>query len=107
MDVVELLEHAKDMTSQAYELMVRKNHDYAGPGGHNPFRNFTQCESLGICPTERGILVRMTDKLSRLSTFAETKDLKVADESFDDTLLDLINYSIILSAYVKSKRGDV
>lgn len=104
MDVEGLLKHADQMMKTAYEIMEKKNHDYAGAEGDTPFRNFTRCEGLGLCSTETGILVRMTDKLSRLSTFVQAGELKVKDESFDDTLLDLINYSVILSAYRKQKK---
>ena len=84
--------------------MERKNNDYAGSGGETPFRNFSRAEDLGICSTEQGILVRITDKLSRLSTYCEGTDMKVSDETFDDTVVDLINYCVILSAYCHNKR---
>ena len=58
---------------------------------------------MGICTTEQGFLVRMTDKLSRLSTFAVSGDLKVKDESVKDTILDLINYSVLFIAYLNQE----
>jgi len=102
-NVSELLQHAADMTSKALSIMAKKNHDYAGADGTTPFRNFTRVEDLGICKTETGILVRMTDKLSRLCTYVEEQKFLVGDETFDDTLIDLINYCIILSCYCKEK----
>ena len=107
MNVDELLQHHTNLVVQAREIMAKKNHDYAGSGGNTPFRNFTRCEDLGICTTEKGILVRMTDKLSRLSTYLEGAELQVSDETFDDTLLDLINYCVILSGYCKQEREQV
>jgi len=103
MNVSELLQHAADMTGKAQAIMARKNHDYAGASGDTPFRNFTRVEDLGICNTETGILVRMTDKMSRLCTYVEERKFLVGDETFDDTLLDLINYCIILSCYCKQQ----
>ena len=84
--------------------MQKKNADYAGKGGDEPFANFTRCEAMGICRTEAGMLVRMTDKMSRLSSFVESGTLEVKDESVEDTCLDLINYSVLFYSYLQSKK---
>jgi hypothetical protein len=86
--------------------MALKNYDYAGDHeqGRRPFANFERVEALGICSTERGFLVRMTDKLSRLTSFVEAGKLRVKDESVQDTLIDLINYSVLLAAYLSDQR---
>ena len=78
-----------------------KNHDY-GAGELNPYANFENSKVAGV-PVERGILVRMMDKVSRISTLLD-KDPKVAEESIDDTLMDLINYTAILKSYLKNNR---
>lgn len=59
---------------------------------------------MGICKTEAGIMVRLTDKMSRLSTFITTGEFKVKDEAVKDTVLDVINYVVILYAYIQSKK---
>jgi hypothetical protein len=100
----ELLKVHEEMCGQARAIMRRKNHDYAGSRGDEPFANFTRSEAMGICTTEQGFLVRFTDKLSRLSTFASAGKLLVADEGVEDTCLDIINYAILLSAYLRSKK---
>ena len=41
------------------------------------------------------ILIRLTDKLKRLKTLMKGAQQQVADESIDDTLLDLANYAIM------------
>ena len=99
----ELFKMHSEMCKTALELMKKKNSDYAGSGGNNPFANFTRSEALGICTTEQSFLVRMTDKMSRLSSFAAKGKLDVEDESVYDTLIDLINYSVLLAAYLKQK----
>lgn len=81
-----------------------KNADYTGVGD-DPFANFRRVESLGITDTVRGFLVRMTDKLSRITSFAQKGVLEVKDESVEDTLLDLANYSLLLAAFIKSERS--
>jgi len=103
MNVDGLLKHHKALTTAALATMAHKNHDYAGGKGESPFKNFTMASTLGLCSVEQGILVRMTDKLSRLVTYSEGEEAQVSDESFDDTVVDLINYTIILSAYRQTK----
>lgn len=99
----ELLKMHSDLCFSARELMKKKNADYAGRGGNEPFANFTRTEAMGITTTERGILVRMVDKMSRLSSFMESGEFKVEDEKLEDTILDMINYSILLYAYIQDK----
>lgn len=99
----ELFNTHEIMCKTALELMRKKNADYAGSGGSDPFANFRRAEALGICTTEQAFLVRMTDKMSRLSSYASKGELSVEDETVYDTLQDLINYSVLLAAYLKSK----
>ena len=99
----ELFKTHEEMCRYALDLMKKKNADYAGSDGVNPFANFKRAEALGICTTEQAFLVRMTDKMSRLSSFSAQGKLVVEDESVYDTLIDMINYSVLLAAYIKSK----
>ena len=101
----ELLENHKKLCEIARSLMEKKNADYAGRSGTEPFANFTRVEAMGICSTERGMLVRITDKMSRLSSFLESGNLEVANESFEDTIVDVINYMILLHSYLKDKQN--
>jgi hypothetical protein len=84
--------------------MQKKNHDYSGRSGSEPFANFTRSEAMGITTTERGILVRLLDKVSRLSTFTEAGVFKVEDEKLEDTIIDLINYSVLFYGYIQQKK---
>lgn len=81
------------------DLIRKKNQDYAGVG--DPFANFRNSEMAGVS-IERGILVRVMDKISRISNLLE-RDAAVIDESLEDTLLDLINYTAILKAYLEHR----
>lgn len=83
---------------QCLEISEKKNADYAT--GSDPFNNFNRIETLGICSVQQGILVRLTDKLARVSNLIGSgKGPSVKDESIDDTILDAINYLAILRAY--------
>ena len=103
MNRTELLEHHAELCARALEIMKAKNHDYAGKGGEEPFANFERCEAMGICSTEQGFLVRVVDKVSRLSTFVDAGELKVDGEGWNDAVLDIINYMILFSGFVTSE----
>jgi hypothetical protein len=100
----ELLKHHSKLSSQALEIMKKKNHDYAGADGGQPFANFERTESMGVCSTEQGFLVRVVDKVSRLSTFVSAGELKVDNEGYEDAILDIINYMVLLSGYLDDKK---
>ena len=103
----ELLQYHSEVCKEAQELMSLKNRDYAGNDGQEPFANFTRVESMGICTTEQGFMTRITDKMSRLSSFLESGKMHVEDESFRDTIVDVINYMVLLSAYINEKGESV
>lgn len=87
----ELYEVHEEMCSDALEIMRLKNIDYAHED--DPFRNF---RTFGLY----GIVVRMSDKIARLQSLVERGlENAVKDEKYSDTLLDLINYSVIFAAY--------
>ena len=99
-----------DMCEKARNLSARKSHDYAAPAtrGDDPyaiFANFMQSERLNICSVEAGFMVRLSDKLSRMANLTRAgHEQAVADEKLEDTVLDVINYSLLLLAYTKMKR---
>lgn len=94
------IENIKDTYAKGVELIERKNHDYAGTD--NPFRNFESASIVGI-PVERAILVRVLDKLSRVSNLLG-KEASVKDEAIEDTILDAVNYLAILKAYLDDQK---
>jgi hypothetical protein len=97
----DLFRHHEALTKKAFDILVAKNNDYAS--GNDPYANFRKGEIFNLCSTEAGILLRITDKMSRLSTFVNTGKLAVENESYEDAILDIMNYCILFSAYVKSK----
>lgn len=85
---------------QGLGLIKLKNKDYATES--DPFKNFRTASLVGVNP-ERAILLRVLDKLSRISNLVDkTNDVK--DETIQDTILDCCNYLYILNAYLKDKR---
>lgn len=100
----ELLEIHDELAAKARALMVKKNHDYAGAKGQQPFANFERVEAMGVCSTEKGFLVRLIDKVSRLSSFADSGTFEVEDESLEDTVIDVMNYAVLILAFYRDKQ---
>lgn len=86
----------KTACEMARQLSLKKNADYAG--WEDPFYNFHDGGELGI-------LIRLGDKYKRLLNFEKRAlndpkhEMKVSDEAVEDTVLDLINYSILYLGY--------
>lgn len=78
-------------------IMHQKNHDY---GGGEEYKNFEMVARYGICPVVTGIMVRLSDKWSRLTTLL-TREPIVEDEKVEDTIDDMINYLAIMKSYAK------
>ena len=95
-----LLNDMTDTFSECLTTAIAKNSDYAG-FSKDPFANFKNSTIVNV-PIEKGIMVRMMDKVSRITTLLD-KEAKVKDESIQDTLMDLINYTAILKSYLKNK----
>lgn len=88
------------------DTATRKNNDYCGQGVEvNPFKNFEASATVGV-PAARGILVRMMDKMARISSLLD-QEAQVKDESIHDTLCDLSLYALILSNYLDSKSSSI
>lgn len=100
----ELFAHHDELCGKAFAIMQAKNNDYAGSKGDDPFANFRRVDAMGICSVEQGFLVRIVDKVSRLSTFAQDGKLAVKNESYEDAILDILNYCVLMSAYVSDKK---
>lgn len=96
-----LLQDMADTFTACYETATRKNHDYGG-SNNDPFANFRNSTIAGVS-VERGILVRLMDKMSRISTLLD-KEAMVIDEAVDDTIDDAINYLAILKSYRKQNK---
>lgn len=96
-----LLQDMADTFTACYETATRKNHDYGG-SNNDPYANFRNSTIAGVS-VERGILVRLMDKMSRIATLLD-KEAMVIDEAVDDTIDDAINYLAILKSYRKNNK---
>lgn len=96
----EVLALHQTICNAARTLMEKKSHDYSH--GTDPFANFRFAAQLHIAP-EKGVLLRIQDKLARLLSFVERGDFKVTDESTMDTIIDIINYSVLLQGMLMER----
>ena len=78
------------LLEEVAELHSAKNHDYAKTA--EPLSNFQRCAAFGVEPW-RGVLVRMSDKWSRIEQLAGGKVAK--NESLRDSLIDNAVYSLL------------
>jgi hypothetical protein len=81
----------EEMCKKARGISRKKSMDYSD--GSDPYLNFRRHGAYGI-------VVRMDDKLARLNTFVKRGTFEVNDESLEDTLIDLLNYTILLRGYL-------
>lgn len=74
----------EDITIALRTLYAAKNRDYDDSFG----KSFEKWGLPMSC-------IRLSDKLNRLESFAQSKSMQVQDESVKDTLRDLANYAIM------------
>lgn len=74
----------EDVTINLRNLYDAKNRDYGDSFG----QSFQKWGLPMSC-------IRLGDKLNRLESFAQKKDMQVDDESVEDTLMDMANYAIM------------
>lgn len=95
-----LLKEMAETFNRCLSTAVKKNNDYGG-SNNDPFANFRNSTIAGVS-VEKGILVRLMDKMSRVSTLLD-KEAMVKDEAITDTIEDAINYLAIMKAYINLK----
>lgn len=74
----------EDVTINLRNLYDAKNRDYGDSFG----QSFQKWGLPMSC-------IRLGDKLNRLESFAQKKDMQVDDERVEDTLMDMANYAIM------------
>ena len=88
-DIKEFGSILKDMIN----LYAKKNHDYG-----NAFE-----KGLAFIGPKYA-LSRLFDKVNRFATFSDNTEFLVKDESIEDTLIDLANYSIMSIIAIRKMR---
>lgn len=83
------------------ETHIKKSQDYGDPS--DALANIkVGAELVGIEPW-RGCVIRMADKMQRIKAFC--RDGSLANEGFEDALLDLASYAVIALVMFREEEG--
>jgi len=91
---------AAEVYDACYKILNAKNADYAT--AEDPLKNFRLCQILANITVEKGVFVRLSDKISRIGVLLD-KAPTVENEKMSDTINDAINYLVILQIALKDK----
>lgn len=100
-DLLEL--HAR-MAQQALALLSAKSQDYARYD--DPFINLRMAAELSGVGIERVALQYLAQKLVRLRNVCDNGAVAVKGELVEDTLMDIINYSVLLAGILEHKEHE-
>ena len=75
-------------------LHNKKNAGYSGAENPDAFSNFRLAELFGVS-SFKGVMVRISDKFSRIASLTRDPNNDKVGESIKDTLMDLAVYSLI------------
>ena len=85
--------------------MLKKNNDYTGgKKATDIFANFNSSKILDIHPVQ-GLLLRVIDKVQRIRSFTNDKELYVPNETVEDACDDIVNYAILAKAMLLDERA--
>lgn len=107
MNTKELLKLHDETCKSCRGIMEQKNSDYTGgKSSTDPFANFNASSILDIHPVQ-GLLLRVIDKIQRIRSFTNDKELKVTNESVEDACDDIVNYAILAKAMLMEERSQI
>lgn len=89
------LEEIQKIAQDIADLVARKNRDYG-----NSFDK--TMDEYGMT----AYFLRLEDKVSRLKSLNKSDTQLVADESIEDTLKDIIGYTLLMINYLRSKEHE-
>jgi hypothetical protein len=99
MNQQEQIKHFESFTNQMKEILFKKGNDYANT---DRLSNFKLAGSICQLKAEQNCLSLIATKVARLGVLLNSE--KTPDnESIQDSVLDLANYSVLLSMILKDK----
>ena len=99
MNQQEQIKHFEAFTTQMKEILFKKGNDYANT---DRLSNFKLAGSICQLKAEQNCLSLIATKVARLGVLLNSE--KTPDnESVQDSVLDLANYSVLLSMILKDK----
>ena len=107
MNINELLDIHEDTCDKCKSIMVKKNNDYTGGKTANDIlANFNSSKIIGLHPV-KGLLIRVIDKIQRINSFTNDKELSVPNETVEDACDDIVNYAILAKAMLIEERSKI
>ena len=107
MNTEELLNLHDQTCKKCRDIMIKKNSDYTGGSkATDIFANFNASMILNIHPVQ-GLLLRLIDKVQRIRSFTNDKELSVPNESVEDACEDIVNYAILAKAMLIEERKKI
>lgn len=94
----------KVILDQCHALLLTKGHDYTSQ--EDAFLNFRQSAAVAHVTPAQVALIQLGNKLSRLSQLIGNGK-QAMNESQEDTLLDIINYCLLLGGILKENQAEV
>lgn len=91
-------DYASNILSKCISIMDAKKNDYAE--NSNRYSNFEESAKIAGIKPEQAIITLMGVKVARLRQLT-VNNKEIKNESINDSILDLINYSLILGGYVR------
>jgi hypothetical protein len=96
-----IFEGAFDTFEKCKSLLTSKKHDYSKVT--DEFSNFKFSADIAKVKPEQSMFILVGTKVARLSELIAGKTPK--NEAVEDTIIDLINYLVILKTFLENKNG--
>jgi hypothetical protein len=103
----------KRICDEIRELSRLKQNDYCDLSNkedlYSVFGNFMNPEKMGVADCQTVMMCRLIDKFTRLVNCTNKGECGVEDEALDDTLMDMMNFLVLISYYrsLKSDEKDI
>lgn len=94
------LQDAQQLLNKCLQLLASKNHDYSET--QDAFANFKLAAHIAGIPTEQTLLTLLGMKLARLNQLLG-KNKSPKHEAVEDTLMDIINYTLLLRGILQER----
>jgi hypothetical protein len=96
----EQLKHFEALTLEMKQILFKKGNDYANT---DRLSNFKLAGAICGLTAERNCLSLIATKVARLGVLLNTEN-KPNNESIHDSIVDLVNYSVLLSMIMEDNR---
>lgn len=101
MNSKEFVQNSETLLNRCLEVIKKKNSDYAND--KDPFANFSYSSEIAGVEKYQAILQLIGMKLSRIKELMSSGK-EPNFESIEDSILDAINYLVILDSVVKDEK---